>query len=148
MKKVTICTDGGSRGNPGPAGAGIVFKNEKGEVFKKYSEYLGDKLTNNEAEYLAVVIALKKFKKLFGSKIAKVSKIKIQADSQLLVKQMKGEYKVKNERIQKLFIELWNLKTEFEEVEFKFVKREKNTEADSLVNQALDNQLKTNNKLL
>jgi ribonuclease HI len=148
MKKVKIYTDGGARGNPGPAGAGVVFCNEKGEIFKKFSQYLGDKLTNNEAEYLAVVLALKKFKKFFGSKIAKVTQLTVNADSQLLVKQMNGEYKVKDEKIQKLFIEVWNLKTNFQEVKFNFIKREKNKEADSLVNEALDNHEKTNNKLL
>ncbi len=148
MKKVTFFTDGGARGNPGPAAAGIVFCNEKGEIFKKYAEYLGDKLTNNEAEYMAVILALKKFKSFFGSKIAKVSTIIIKSDSQLLVKQMKGEYKVKDEKIQKLFLELWNLKTEFKNLKFKFIKREKNKEADALVNEAIDNKRKTNNKLL
>ncbi len=148
MKKVDIYTDGGSRGNPGPAGAGVAFYNEKGKVFKKYSKYLGDNLTNNEAEYKAAILALKNFKRLFSSKIAKVSKVKIHSDSQLLVKQMKGEYKIKSEKIKGLFLKLWNLKTEFLEVKFKFVKREKNKLADSLVNQALDDQSKTNKKLL
>ena len=148
MKKITIYTDGGSRGNPGPAGAGIVFCNEEGKIFKKYSYYLGDKLTNNEAEYLAVIFALKNFKKFFGVKIAKVSTVCLKSDSQLIVKQMKGEYKVKNPEIQKLFLEVWNLRTDFQDVKFKFIKREKNKEADAMVNEALDNHQKANNKLL
>ncbi len=148
MKKITIYTDGGSRGNPGPAGAGIVFRNEQNKIFKKYSCYLGDNFTNNEAEYLAVILALKNFKKFFGTKIAKVSTICLKVDSQLLVKQMKGKYKVKSPEIQKLFLEVWNLKTEFQDIKFKFIKREKNKEADALVNEALDDQQKTNNKLL
>jgi len=148
MKKIVIYTDGGSRGNPGAAAAGIVFCNEEGKIFKKYSHYLGDNLTNNEAEYGAVILALKNFKKFFGAKIAKISTVYLKADSQLLVKQMKGEYKVKNPGIQKLFLEVWNLKTEFQDIKFKFIKREKNKEADALVNEALDNQQKTNNKLL
>ena len=148
MKKIIIYTDGGSRGNPGPSGAGIVFCNEEGEIFKKYSFYLGDKMTNNEAEYLAVILALKNFKKFFGIKIAKVSNIVLRSDSQLLVKQVNGEYKVKNGNIQKLFLELWNLRSEFQNIKFRFIKREKNKEADALVNKALDDELKTNNKLL
>ena len=148
MKKITIYTDGGSRGNPGPAGAGVVFCNEENKIFKKYSYYLGDNITNNEAEYLAVIFALKNFKKFFGTKIAKVSTIYLKSDSQLLIKQMKGEYKVKKKEIQKLFLEVWNLKTEFQAVKFRFIKREKNREADALVNEVLDNQQKTNNKLL
>ena len=75
MKKITIYTDGASRGNPGPASLGVVFKNEKAQVFKEYSQFLGNKLTNNEAEYSAVIFALKKFKLLFGKKVAKVSEV-------------------------------------------------------------------------
>ncbi len=148
MKKVIIYTDGGARGNPGPAGAGVVFCNEKGKIFKKHSKYLGDKLTNNEAEYLAVILALKSFKRFFSSKIAKVSRVWLKSDSQLLVNQMQGNYKVKDEKIQKLFLQVWNLTTEFQEVNFRFINREKNKEADRLVNEAIDNHQKTNNKLL
>ncbi|GAI92066.1 unnamed protein product, partial [marine sediment metagenome] len=88
MRKVIIYTDGGSRGNPGKAAIGVVFTNEKKQVFKKYSEYLGDNLTNNEAEYQAVIFALKKFKALFGKKLALSSEIEIKSDSELLVKQL------------------------------------------------------------
>lgn len=140
MKKIVIYTDGGSRGNPGKAAVGAVFCNEKGGVIKKYGEYLGDGLTNNEAEYQAVIFALKKFKALFGKKIAEVSDIEIKSDSELLVKQMNGEYKIENEKIQKLFIEVWNLKIDFGSVRFKSIPREKNSEADGMVNEALDSQ--------
>ena len=148
MKKITIYTDGGSRGNPGPSGAGIVFCNEQGEIFKKYSFFLGDHMTNNEAEYLGVILALKNFKKYFGSNIVKISSVVLKSDSELLVKQINGEYKVKNPNIQKLFLEVWNLKTEFGDIKFKFIKREKNKEADALVNEALDNELRSTSKLL
>ena len=77
MRKIIIYTDGGSRGNPGPAAIGVVFCNEKKQFFKKYSEYLGDDFTNNEAEYQAVILSLKKFKALFGKKIAKNSEVEI-----------------------------------------------------------------------
>ena len=138
MKKITIYTDGGSRGNPGLAAAGAVFRNERGEVFKKYSELLGDYLTNNEAEYMAVIFALKKFKHLFGKKIAKISEIEVKSDSELLINQLNGKYKIIEPKIQELFITLWNLKLDFKKVKFSSIPREKNKEADSLVNEALD----------
>jgi ribonuclease HI len=138
MKKFIIYTDGGSRGNPGRAGVGFVICNEKGQELKKYGEFLGDKLTNNEAEYGAVIIALKKFKALFGGKLAENTEIEVRADSEFLVKQLNGEYKIQDEKIQKLFIELWNLRLDFKTMKFKHIPREKNMEADRLVNEALD----------
>ena len=138
MKKIIIYTDGGSRGNPGPASAGVVFYNEKGQSFKKYSQYLGESLTNNEAEYLAVIFALKKFKQLFGKKIAKISEVQIKSDSELLVKQLRGRYKIVDPKIQSLFLVLWNLKLDFKKIKFSFISRDKNKEADFLVNEVLD----------
>ena len=140
MKKITIYTDGGSRGNPGKAAIGVVFCNERDQIIKKYGEYLGDNSTNNDAEYNAVIFALKKFKSLFGKAIAETSEVEIRADSELLVKQLNGEYKLENEKIQKLFIEIWNLKIDFKSVKFKHIQREKNKEADRLANEALDSE--------
>src|SRR3989344_4557810 len=147
MKKIIIYTDGGSRGNPGKAAIGVVFclptgqaGNEKEEIIKKFGEYLGDNVTNNEAEYMAVIFALKKFKALFGKKIAEVSEVEVRSDSELLVNQMNGKYKLENEKIQKFFIEIWNLKFDFGGVKFKAIPREKNREADKLVNEALDGE--------
>jgi len=140
MKKFIIYTDGGSRGNPGKAAIGVVFCNEMGQEIKKFGEYLGDNLTNNEAEYQAVVTALKKFKALFGKKMAEVTEVEVRSDSELLVNQMNGKYKLENENIQKFFIEIWNLKIDFKDVKFKAIPREKNKEADRLVNEALDGQ--------
>ncbi len=137
MRKITIYTDGGSRGNPGPAAIGVVFCNEKGQTIKDYSNFLGKK-TNNEAEYEAAIFALKKFKQLFGKKIAKTSEIELKSDSELLVKQLKGEYKVLDSKIQALFLTVWNLKLDFKKVKFKLISREKNKQADRLVNEALD----------
>jgi len=137
MKKIIIYTDGGSRGNPGPSAIGIVFCNEKGEIIKKYSEVLGES-TNNEAEYQAVIFALKKFKALFGNKLAKNSEIEVRADSELLIKQMQGLYKILEPKIQSLFLTAWNLKLDFKKVKFKIIPREKNKTADRLVNEALD----------
>jgi len=137
MKKIIIYTDGGSRGNPGPSAIGIVFCNEKGEIIKKYSEVLGES-TNNEAEYQAVIFALKKFKALFVNKLAKNSEIEVRADSELLIKQMQGLYKILEPKIQSLFLTAWNLKLDFKKVKFKIIPREKNKTADRLVNEALD----------
>lgn len=141
MKHIIIYTDGGSRGNPGRAAIGVVFCNEKGQIIKKFGEYLGDNLTNNEAEYQAVIFALKKFKALFGNKIAKISEVEIRSDSELLVSQMQGNYKIEDEKIQKFFIEIWNLKIDFKGLKFKLIPREKNREADRLVNEVLDSQI-------
>jgi len=139
MKKITIYTDGGSRGNPGPAAIGVVFCNEKGNVIKKYAEHIGHG-TNNEAEYQACIFALKKFKATFTKKIAKQSEVEIRSDSELLVKQLNGSYKIEDSKIQPLFLELWNLCLDFAKVKFKHIKREKNKMADQLANEALDSK--------
>ncbi len=138
MRKIIIYTDGGSRGNPGPSAIGAVFCNEKGEVIKKYSEFLGE-ATNNEAEYQAVIFALKKFKALFGKKLAESSEIEVRADSELLIRQLNAEYKILDPKIQPLFLAVWNLKLDFKKVKFKLISRENNKTADGLVNEALDN---------
>jgi len=137
MKKITIYTDGGSRGNPGPSAIGAVFCNEKGDIIKKYSEVLGEK-TNNEAEYEGVIFALKKFKALFGKKLAESSEIEVRVDSELLVRQLNGQYKILEPKIQSLFLAVWNLKLDFKKVKFKLIPRGNNKEADRLVNEALD----------
>ncbi len=139
MKKIIIYTDGGSRGNPGKAAVGVVFCNEKGDPFKEYGEYLGDQITNNEAEYQAVIFALKKFKALLGKTIAQTSDVELKSDSELMIKQLKGEYKILEPRIQQLFLEIWNLKIDFKKIHFSLIPREKNKKADKLVNEALDN---------
>jgi len=140
MKKIIIYIDGGSRGNPGPSALGALFLDEKGNILKKYSEFLGKK-TNNEAEYEALIFALKKAKLLFGKKEVKNLDLEIKSDSELLVKQMNGEYKIKNPNIQQLFLLAWNLKIDFNKVRFFHIPREQNKEADALVNKALDIEL-------
>jgi len=136
--KIIIYTDGGSRGNPGPSAIGVAIYKEDQSI-KTYSEFIGE-ATNNETEYQAVVFALKKAKLLFGKKKAKQMEIEVLMDSELAVKQLNHEYKIKEKRLQLLFIEIWNLILDFKEVSFKHIPREKNKEADRLVNQALDNQ--------
>ena len=138
MKKIIVYTDGGSRGNPGKAAIGVVFYNEKGSVIKKYGEYLGDNLTNNDAEYGAIIFAMRKFRIVFGKAIAENSDVEIKSDSELVVKQLNGEYRLADPKIQQYFIEIWNLKFDFKSIKFKHIPPEKNKEADRLVNEALD----------
>lgn len=137
MQKAILYTDGGARGNPGPAAAGVVITDETGSVLKEYGEYLGER-TNNEAEYQAIIFGLKKLKLLFGKEKTKGLAVLVRADSELLVKQLNHEYKIKEERIGKLFLEAWNLMIDFKNVEIEHVRREANKEADRLVNEVLD----------
>lgn len=131
--KLTIYTDGGSRGNPGPAATGVVIKDETGKTISSYGEFLG-KQTNNYAEYMAIISGLKKAKKLGGTEIAFIS------DSKLVVEQMNRNWKVKEPTIQKLFVEAYNIASQFKKVTYKHVLREKNKEADAEVNKCLDNR--------
>jgi len=136
IKKIVIYTDGGSRGNPGPSAFGILIFDDQKNILKKYSQYIGE-ATNNEAEYQALIFALKKTKALFGKEQIKKTPVEIMSDSELLVKQMKGEYKILNPRIQPLFLKAWNLKIDFGKLRFFLIPREKNREADRLVNETL-----------
>ena len=97
-------------------------------------------MTNNEAEYSAVIFALSKFKADFGKRIAKEIEVEIRSDSELLVNQMKGSYKIENEKLQPLFLKLWNLCLDFKKVNFKAISRSFNKEADRMVNEALDEE--------
>lgn len=130
---IIIYTDGGSRGNPGQAGIGIYIES----LNKRYAEVIGI-ATNNVAEYSAVVYALKKCKHLLGSDVAVRTTVEIRCDSQLVVHQLNGVFKLKEKDLFELFIAVWNLKQEFQSVLFKHIPREENSVADSLVNQALD----------
>lgn len=132
MNKLIINIDGGSRGNPGPAAFGVAISD------KTFSQSLGNK-TNNEAEYSGLIFALKKVKSLFGKEKARNMEIEIRSDSELLVKQMNGKYKIKNEGIKLLFLEAWNLKVEFKNLQITHIPREKNKIADRLVNEELNN---------
>lgn len=136
LEKLIIYTDGASRGNPGPSGAGAVIYNGSQKELKKYSKYLGE-MTNNQAEYQAVIFALQKVKQIWGKKKAKTIPLEIRSDSQLLVSQMEGRYKILDSKIQPLFLKLWNLKFDFKEVKFFSIPREENKEADSLANRAI-----------
>lgn len=136
VNRLIIYTDGGAQTNPGPAAIGVVICNERGEILKEYSESIGTH-TNNEAEYQALIFALKKAKLLFGKKKAKLMQIECRLDSELVVKHLNHQYKIKEKKLKPLFLELWNLTLDFGKIEFKHIPREKNKKADRLVNQAL-----------
>jgi ribonuclease HI len=129
--KLVIYADGGARGNPGPAAVGIVIYNEKMEVIKRYFKVIG-KATNNQAEYQAVIYALKQAKKM------KAEEIDFYLDNKLLVDQINRRAKIKNMELAKSFVKVWNLIQGFKKVNFYYIPREKNKEADKLVNYALD----------
>jgi len=116
-----------------------VISDEKGNVIKEYGERLGIK-TNNEAEYAAVISALKKLKALYGKEKTKKMEVEMRMDSELATKQLTGQYKIESEKIVPLFVMVWNLKMDFAKVTFSHVPREQNKEADRLVNEALDNE--------
>lgn len=128
---VKIFSDGGARGNPGPAGIGAVIYNEDNKILAQISEYLGV-TTNNQAEYRALIAALKKAKELGAQKV------ECYLDSELVVKQLNREYKVKNKDLAPLFLEIHNLSLAFSNITFSHVRREYNKEADKLANEAMD----------
>lgn len=129
--KYIIFTDGGSRGNPGPAATGIIIKDEKMLTQCAYGEYLG-RQTNNYAEYMAIISALVKAKELGATELS------CYLDSKLVVEQLNGKWKVKEPSIQKLFIKAYNAMQGFQSVKFFHIPREKNKEADQQVNKVLD----------
>lgn len=125
-----VHTDGASNGNPGPAAIGIVFEKD-GRTWKTYREDIGT-ATNNEAEYEAVIFALKKLKQVLGkSKIRELS-FEFKSDSELMVKQLNHKFKIQGPEIQKRFMKIWNILIDFKDVHFKHVPREQNKTADAL----------------
>lgn len=128
--KLIINTDGGARNNPGPAGIGFVIKNETGEVLAAHGEYIGE-ATNNVAEYTALIKALE------CAKTFKPDSIDCFLDSELVVKQVRGEYKTKDENLRKLLVQVQE-QIFFKNITFTHVLREKNKAADALYNEALD----------
>lgn len=137
--KLIIYTDGGSRGNPGPSAIGVVFTDEKGRVVKRYGKAIGVK-TNNEAEYEAVFFALTKARALYGKERVKTLAVEARMDSELVCRQLNGEYKIEEERLWPFFMRIWNMRRDFGHLTFRHVRREENREADRLVNEALDSE--------
>jgi ribonuclease HI len=133
IKPFQIYTDGGARGNPGPAAIGVVLLDVNGKKIAEISKYIGN-ATNNVAEYLAVIYGLTE------ALIENVKHVSLNVDSQLVAKQLKGEYKVKDQNIRKFFDIALNLLRGFDKVEVREIPRAENKEADKLVNKALDGE--------
>ena len=129
--KARLFTDGGARGNPGPAAYGFVLESENGTVLAAEGEAIGT-ATNNVAEYSGLVAGLQKAVELH------VPEVEVVSDSELMVKQMRGEYRVKNEALRELYEEATALALRLGNVEYRHVKRAHNELADKLVNDALD----------
>lgn len=126
-----VNTDGGARGNPGPGGAGIVVRTPAGEVACAGGAYLGT-VTNNVAEYEALLWGLR------AAAARGARTVEVRADSELVVKQLRGEYRVKNEGLKPLFVAAQQLVRRFDSVRFVHVRRAENAEADALANAAMD----------
>ena len=129
--KARLFTDGGSRGNPGPAAYAFVLEAVDGTVLDARGETIGV-ATNNVAEYSALVAGLERAAELG------IDELEVVSDSELLVKQMRGEYKVKNRALQELVLDASRLAQKLHRVSYTAVRREQNELADSLVNEALD----------
>lgn len=132
----TIHADGGARGNPGPAGAGAMIRDELGNSVASVSQYLGER-TNNFAEYEAVILAFETLANLLKGKTSGVEVI-VKMDSELVVKQMKGIYKVKNPTLKEQQARLAHVADAFKSNSFVHVPREENSDADALANAAMD----------
>ena len=130
-KRVEIYIDGGSRGNPGPAGIGVVILDERGKKIKDIAKYIGE-TTNNIAEYNALLYGLEE------ALIIRADEILINMDSELVAKQLSGDYRVKDSNIKPLFERALNMLKSFKGFEIKHIKREKNKEADKLLNKAIN----------
>ncbi len=137
MQKITIFTDGGSRGNPGPAGIGVYMIDENDKVVCEVKETIGN-ATNNFAEYHGVLRGLQVAKDKFGKKTKEIE-FEIKLDSELVKKQLNGEYQIKEPGLVPFFIEIHNMRVaSFPNLTLTHIKREFNKEADRLVNEALD----------
>lgn len=132
---LVIYTDGGSRGNPGDAASGWVVGG------LSFGKYIGV-TTNNDAEYQAIVMALRTARELLGKTKAKQTRLEVRMDSELACKQLNHEYRLNDATIQKHFIAIWNSMLDFKEVTFVHIRREFNKEADAAVNRALDERLR------
>jgi len=136
METIFVYTDGGARGNPGPAAIGVHAEAVGGTLVFDYKEAIGE-ATNNVAEYKAVIAALTRLREQFGSDIAHMSFV-FRLDSELVVKQIRGEYKVKDANLAKLHAMIKTVLVDFPNTTFTHVRREQNKEADRLVNEAFD----------
>ena len=140
MAKIILYTDGGARGNPGPAGAGVVVTDESGRVLTEAKKFLG-RATNNEAEWQAAALGYETLKKFFGQTKLKTLAIEHRLDSELVVKQLGGQYQIKEKRLWPFFMQIWNGRVaDFPAVTFVHIPRAQNARADELANQAMDEE--------
>jgi len=130
-ERITLNFDGGSRGNPGDAGIGIVLQAEDGTPILTLGRYIG-RATNNFAEYMALIVGLREAKRLG------VTKLLVRGDSELIIKQLRGEYRVKSPGLKDLYEQATALLKEFSEVKLEHNLRDQNAMADKLVNLAVD----------
>lgn len=135
--KYIIQTDGGARGNPGLAACAYIVKSEKGKVIKEEGLYLGV-ATNNEAEYSAVLKALEYIASTSDN--TQEVAVKVKADSQLIVNQLSNRWKIKNQNLKTLHSKIKELEKKIRRVDYKYISREENKEADLLVNITLDSE--------
>lgn len=141
MKTIVLYTDGGARGNPGPAGAGAVIVDEHGATLTEISKFLGHQ-TNNWAEYEAVILGLEALKKLFGAKKLKGIHVEVRSDSELIARQLSDIYQIKEPTLFPQFIKVHNMRiSTFPHISFLHVRREENKDADLLANKAMDRGL-------
>jgi len=131
LGRFTVFIDGASRSNPGPAAVGIYIENEKGEAVDEYCEYIGE-TTNNIAEYTALIRGLERAQKVGATEVL------VYSDSQLVVRQLSGEYRVKSPHLKGLHIAALSLLNAFDNVAIEHVSRDRTTRADALANEALD----------
>lgn len=134
IRSLTIYVDGASRGNPGPAGIGVLIEDEGG-LRREHLAYIGE-ATNNVAEYRALLLALQKAKRL------RPQKVTVFSDSELLVRQLRGEYRVKSPKLQKLHRAVLSYLTFFPFFQIEHIGREQNRRADELANLAIDRALR------
>ncbi|MHB8660903.1 MAG: ribonuclease HI family protein [Minisyncoccota bacterium] len=135
--RFTIHADGGARGNPGPSGAGAIIRDEFGTTIANVSKFLGTR-TNNFAEYEAVILAFEALEKLVPAEKRDETEVVVKMDSELVVKQMRKEYKVKHPVLKEQYARLAQVAGGFGNVSFTHVPREENTDADALANKAMD----------
>ncbi len=133
----TIHGDGGSRGNPGPAGSGAVIRDENGSLIATVSQFLGVR-TNNYAEYESVILAFQALQKIVPKEEWGVVSVDVKMDSELVVKQVNKEYKVKHPVLKEQFLRLREALAPFGRVQFMHVPRAQNADADALANEAMD----------
>lgn len=136
MSRYKVFIDGASSGNPGPAGVGVVIKDSQGKSLHSISFFIGE-ATNNIAEYFSLLLALNE------CLLLSLKNIDIYSDSQLVVKQLKGEYKIRDDTLKVLYKIVKYLAAKFDRIEYNYIEREKNKEADKLASQAIQEHKKT-----